>query len=136
MSYAKYHFIGHTKITPSATNTKMYVQYAYDIRTTTLLVVRDLYACRTSLFCCLGRRKNTCINLCRCCAQGEELGVLRGVEHLGGGAGAAGADVAVEVVLALDLGRLLPLLDWAVPTNTSDVRMSYAYLTHVVRTCK
>ena len=60
----------------------------------------------------------------------------RGVEHLGGSAGAAGADVAVEVVLALDLGRLLPLLDWAVPTNTSDVRMSYALCTHVVRTCK
>ena len=44
--------------------------------------------------------------------------------------------MAVEVVLALDLGRLLPLLDWAVPTNTSDVRMTYALCTHVVRTCK
>ena len=106
------------------------------MRTTTLLVVRLLYACRTSLFCCLGRRKNTCINLCRCCAQGEELGVLRGVEHLGGGAGLAGAGVAVEVVLALDLEVLLPWNSWAVPTNTSDVRMPYAHCTHVVRTCK
>ena len=48
----------------------------------------------------------------------------------------AGAGVAVEVVLALDLEIVLPLHSWAVPTNTSDVRMSYALCTHVVRTCK